>query len=82
MSLAADLGDYDEISVALFVRERAEPAGPPILGTLRNFASGRLATYIHHLPVNQSFTSSLTIHVHDVKGNIFILWIGLGYPHL
>lgn len=51
-----DLGDYDEISIALFVRERGAPRGVPVLGTAFDFLRGRLATYIHRLPVNQSFT--------------------------
>jgi hypothetical protein len=38
-----DLGDYDEVGVVFFVR----PAGQP---------EAEVGTYIHHLPVNQSFT--------------------------
>ena len=51
-----DLGDYNEISIAFFVRERSAPRGIPFLGTLLDFMQGRIATYIHHLPVTQSFT--------------------------
>jgi hypothetical protein len=51
-----DLGDYDEVSVALFVRERGAPRGLPVLGPLVDLARGRLGTYIHRLPVNQAFT--------------------------
>lgn len=51
-----DLGDYDEVSIALFVRERAAGRGVPFLGPLVDFARGRVCTYIHRLPVNQSFT--------------------------
>jgi len=51
-----DLGDYDEVSIALFVRPRGAPAGLPFFGTLAGLARGRLGTYIHRLPVNQSFT--------------------------
>lgn len=51
-----DLGDYREISVALFVRERSAPAGLPVLEAALALARGRLATYIHRLPVDQSFT--------------------------
>ncbi|MDG2332717.1 MAG: acetoacetate decarboxylase family protein [Myxococcota bacterium] len=45
-----DLGDYDEVGVVFFVR----PAGQP---------GAEVGTYIHHLPVNQSFTqeAGLTI---------------------
>jgi hypothetical protein len=49
-----DLGDYNEISIAFFVRERAEPAGT--LRTARALFRNDLKTYIHRLPVNQSFT--------------------------
>jgi hypothetical protein len=51
-----DLGDYDEVSIGLFVRARGEPTGWPVIGTLADLARGRLGTYIHRLPVNQSFT--------------------------
>jgi hypothetical protein len=51
-----DLGDYDEISLAFFVRERGAPRGLPYLGTLIDFLRGNVATYIWKLPVNQSFT--------------------------
>ena len=51
-----DLGDYEEVSIALFVRPRAAPRGVPYLGTILAMLRGRLGTYIHRLPVNQSFT--------------------------
>jgi hypothetical protein len=51
-----DLGDYDEISIALFVRERRAPRGLPILGPVMDVVRGNVATWIHRLPVNQSFT--------------------------
>jgi len=51
-----DLGDYDEVSLALFVRPRGAKRGWPVLGTVADFVQGRLGTYIHRLPVNQSFT--------------------------
>jgi hypothetical protein len=51
-----DLGDYNEVSIAFFVRDKRRPAGLPYLGTLADFFRGRVATYIHHLPVDQSFT--------------------------
>lgn len=51
-----DLGDYDELSIGFFVRPRGAPRGWPIVGTLAEFLQGRLGTYIHRLPVNQSFT--------------------------
>ena len=51
-----DLGDYNEIAIAFFVRERRTGPGVPYLGTLLDLARQRIATYIHRLPVNQSFT--------------------------
>lgn len=51
-----DLGDYDEVSLAFFVRPRGAPRGLPYLGAALDMARNRLATYIHRLPVNQSFT--------------------------
>jgi Acetoacetate decarboxylase (ADC) len=51
-----DLGDYDEVSIAFFVRPRGEPAGLPWLGNWAAMGTGRLGVYIRHLPVNQSFT--------------------------
>jgi hypothetical protein len=51
-----DLGDYDEVSLALFVRLRGEAPLVPYLGNVVDFFRNRLATYIVHLPVNQSFT--------------------------
>jgi len=51
-----DLGDYNEISIAFFVRERSQPKGIPVLGPVRDVVSGKVATYIHRLPVNQAFT--------------------------
>lgn len=50
-----DLGDYHEISIALFVRPRSERA-LPWLGTWADLVRGRLGTYILHLPVDQAFT--------------------------
>ncbi len=51
-----DLGDYNEVSFAFFVRA-AGSAGPlPYLSNVASFAHGRVATYIFWLPVDQSFT--------------------------
>jgi hypothetical protein len=49
-----DLGDYNEVSLAFFVRERDEPAG--LLRTARALFRNDLKTYIYRLPVNQAFT--------------------------
>ena len=38
-----DLGDYDEVGVVFFVRPKGKP-------------EAEIGSYIHHLPVNQSFT--------------------------
>jgi hypothetical protein len=51
-----DLGDYNEVSLALFVRERTDRPTIPYLGNVVDFFRNRLATYITHLPVDQSFT--------------------------
>lgn len=51
-----DLGDYNEISIAFFVRERSAPAGVPWLGAWIDLVRGGLGTWIWRLPVNQSFT--------------------------
>jgi hypothetical protein len=51
-----DLGDYNEVSMAFYVRERSAMRGLPYLGAWLDFVRGRLSTYIHRLPVDQSFT--------------------------
>lgn len=51
-----DLGDYDEVSLALFVRERAAPRGIPYLGAALDLLRSRVSTFIFWLPVNQGFT--------------------------
>ncbi|MEM7437868.1 MAG: acetoacetate decarboxylase family protein [Myxococcota bacterium] len=51
-----DLGDYNEVSIALFVREKGSARGVPYLGAAVAMMRGALPTHILHLPVNQSFT--------------------------
>ncbi len=51
-----DLGDYNEVSLAFFVRRRGDAPRLPYLGTVVDYFRNRLATYIRHLPVTQSFT--------------------------
>ena len=51
-----DLGDYNEVSIALFVRPRGAPKGIPYLGAARDMLRSRLGTFILHLPVDQGFT--------------------------
>jgi len=53
-----DLGDYNEVSMAFFVRRRGESASLPLpwLGGWVDLLRNRLATWIWKLPVDQSFT--------------------------
>jgi hypothetical protein len=51
-----DLGDYNEVSIAFFVRKRGDRRGLPYVGAAMDMMRGLLPTYIIHLPVNQSFT--------------------------
>jgi hypothetical protein len=51
-----DLGDYDELSIALFVRERGPRRALPVVDALRALVGGSAATWIHRLPVDQAFT--------------------------
>jgi hypothetical protein len=51
-----DLGKYNEVSIAFFVRPKGAPRGLPFVGTVADFMRGRAATYIHHLPVDGRFT--------------------------
>jgi hypothetical protein len=51
-----DLGKYNEVSIAFFVRPKGAPHGLPFVGTVVDFMRGRAATYIHHLPVDGRFT--------------------------
>lgn len=51
-----DLGDYDEVSIAFFVRPKEERAGLPWIGNWIDMFRNRLGVHIVHLPVNQSFT--------------------------
>jgi hypothetical protein len=51
-----DLGDYNEVSLAFFVRERRARTGIPYLGSLLAFLRNRAPTWIYKLPVNQRFT--------------------------
>ena len=51
-----DLGDYNEVSLAFFVRRRDQRGGVPWLGAAVDLVRSRLATWIWKLPVNQHFT--------------------------
>ena len=45
-----DLGDYNEIGVIFFVRPKGQP-------------DAEVGSYIHHLPVNQSFTQQAGLEI-------------------
>lgn len=51
-----DLGDYNEVSIAFFVRKRGDRRGIPFIGAGIDMIRGAVPTHIVHLPVNQSFT--------------------------
>ncbi len=51
-----DLGDYNEVSIAFMVHERGAGGGIPYLGGWLDLLRGNLKTFIHWLPVNQTFT--------------------------
>ena len=51
-----DLGDYNEVSVAFYVRKRGDRKGVPYIGAALDMTRGLLPTYIVRLPVSQSFT--------------------------
>jgi hypothetical protein len=50
-----DLGQYHEVAVTFFVHERGSSA-PPVVGGPLAMARGRLAAYIHQLPVDAEFS--------------------------
>lgn len=50
-----DLGQYYEIAITFYVRERGQRS-VPLIGTLLDFQRGRVGAYIHELPVNGEFT--------------------------
>ena len=51
-----DLGDYNEIAVGFMVVPKGSRPSLPYLGTMLDLIQGRLASYITHMPVDQSFT--------------------------
>ena len=51
-----DLGDYDEVAINFFVREKGASRGIPWLGAWLAMAKGGLPSYSWKMPVNQSFT--------------------------
>ena len=51
-----DLGDYNEVSIAFFVRKRGDRKGVPYLGVAADMMRGLLPTHIIHLPVTQSLS--------------------------
>ncbi len=51
-----DLGDYNEIAMNFFVRQRGAPRGFPYLGAWKAMSRGTLPSYSWKMPVDQSFT--------------------------
>ncbi|HEY2773345.1 MAG TPA: acetoacetate decarboxylase family protein [Candidatus Binatia bacterium] len=51
-----DLGDYNEVSLTLFVREKTKGRGIPWVSDAVSFLRGRAGTFIVWLPVDQAFT--------------------------
>lgn len=51
-----DLGDYHEVSIALFVRPKGERPALPWLGNWLDLSRNALGVHILHLPVDQRFT--------------------------
>ncbi len=51
-----DLGAYDELSVAAYVREATDGRTVPVAGAVAAIAAGNAGTYIHRLPVSERFT--------------------------
>ncbi len=52
----SDLGDYNEVSIALFVRPSGQKPRLPWVGNWLDMSRNKLGVHILHLPVNQSFT--------------------------
>ncbi|HVN87074.1 MAG TPA: acetoacetate decarboxylase family protein [Candidatus Binatia bacterium] len=50
-----DLGMYNEVSVAFFVKQGGPPP-LPLFGMLGGFQRGQIGAYIHHLPVTTGFS--------------------------
>jgi Acetoacetate decarboxylase (ADC) len=51
-----DLGDYHEAGVIFYVYPPGVEKRLPFFGAIRAFMKGEASSYIHELPVNQSFT--------------------------
>lgn len=51
-----DLGDYNEVSLAFFVREKKASRGIPYLSAWLSFFRAKVSTFIFWLPVDQEFT--------------------------
>lgn len=51
-----DLGNYNEVSIALFVRPKSERPFLPWLGNWMDLSRSKLGVHILHLPVDQQFT--------------------------
>jgi hypothetical protein len=51
-----DLGDYNEVAMNFFVRQKGTSRGFPYLGAWKAMGGGGLPSYSWKMPVNQSFT--------------------------
>jgi hypothetical protein len=51
-----DLGDYNEVSLAFFVREKKASRGVPYVSDMMSLLRGKVSTFIFWLPVDQDFT--------------------------
>jgi hypothetical protein len=51
-----DLGDYNEVAINCFVRQKGKSRGLPWIGAWLAMAKGSLPSYSWKMPVNQSFT--------------------------
>lgn len=51
-----DLGDYNEVAINCFVRQKGKSSGLPWIGAWLAMAKGSLPSYSWKMPVNQSFT--------------------------
>jgi hypothetical protein len=51
-----DLGDYNEVAMNFFVRQKGAPKGFPYVSAWRGMSGGGMPSFSWKMPVNQSFT--------------------------
>lgn len=51
-----DLGDYNEVAINFFIRQKGASKGFPYLSAWRGMTGGGMPSYSWKMPVNQSFT--------------------------